>query len=163
MAKKKHDKLPPGAEFLVCRNPKARHDYEVSETLEAGIVLVGSEVKSMRLRRASLEGAYASIDGDEAWLHGAHVAPYEQAGPHLGHEPKRKRKLLLHRREIERLRGALARKGFTLVALSLYFKGGKAKVELGMARGRQKGDKRQDLREDADRRESREAMGIRKR
>jgi len=158
MAKKKTDKLPPGAEFLVCRNPKARHDYELSETLEAGLMLQGSEVKSLRMRRASLEGAYASIDRDEAWLHGAHIAPYEQAGPHFGHEPKRKRKLLLHRREIERLRGALSRRGFTLVALSIYFKNGRAKVELGLGRGLNKGDQRQNLREQADKRETRDAM-----
>lgn len=160
MAKKKADKLPPGAEFLVCRNPKAKHNYEISETLEAGLVLKGSEVKSLRARRASLEGAFASIDRDEAWLHGMHIAPYEQAGPYFGHVPKHRRKLLLHRRQIERLRGVVARKGVTLVPISLYFKGGRAKVELGLGTGRHKGDKREQLREHVERREARDAVKV---
>jgi SsrA-binding protein len=146
----------PG-ETLVCRNPRATQRYEIEERLEAGMVLSGSEVKSLRLRRADIEAAYASIDGSELWLQGMHIAPYEQAGPHFNHEPKRSRKLLVHRREIERLRGKLAMRGYTLVALRVYFRGGKAKVELGLGRGKRLGDRRDEIRRKQDLAEAREA------
>jgi len=156
MSKRRPSK-PPGAELLVCRNPQATHAYEIVERIEAGLVLQGSEVKSLRQRRASLEGAYASIVGSEVFLHKMHVAPYEQATV-FAHEPKQSRKLLLHRAQIERLRGKLAQQGFTLIPLSVYFKGGVAKVELGLGKGRKKGDQRQELRRKADAAEARDAM-----
>jgi SsrA-binding protein len=151
------DPASGGDERLVCRNPRATQRYEIEERLEAGMALVGSEVKSLRLRRADIEAAYASIDGGELWLHGMHIAPYEQAGPHFGHEPKRSRKLLVHRHEIERLHGKLAMRGFTLVPLRVYFARGKAKVELGLGRGRRLGDRRQEIRRKQDLAEAREA------
>jgi len=155
MASKKKD---TAGELLVCRNPKARMRYEIEETLEAGMVLAGSEVKSMRMRRADLEGAYASIDGGEAWLHKMHVAPYEQAGPYYGHEPKRKRKLLMKRHQIEKWQGKLTTKGYAIVPLSVYFKGGYAKVELGLGKGRKIHDKRQELKREQDLKDAREAV-----
>lgn len=158
MAKKRGDKGPDGVELIVCRNPKARERYEIEEKLEAGIVLLGSEVKSMRMRRADLEGAYAMIERDELFLFKMHVAPYEQAGPYLGHDPKRTRKLLVHASEIEKLRGRLTQQGYTLVPLQVYFKNGVAKVELGLARGRKKGDDREALRKELDLKEARAAM-----
>ena len=142
MSKQKADKAQPCADFVVCRNPKAQHDYEIEEKLEAGLVLQGSEVKSLRARRADLEGSYAGIDHNELFLHGMHVAPYEQAGA-FGHEPKRVRKLLVHRQEIKRLLGKLSLRGYTLVPLSVYFKQGRAKVEIALARGKNLGDKRE--------------------
>lgn len=154
---KRRESVPEGAELLVCRNPQATHSYEILERIEAGLVLQGSEVKSLRQRRASLEGAYASIVGNEAFLHKMHIAPYEQATV-FGHEPKRSRKLLLHRGQIERLRGKLAQRGLTLVPLRVYFKDGYAKVELGLGRGRTKGDQRQEMRRKVDTAEAREAM-----
>jgi SsrA-binding protein len=162
MAKKKKQDTTPKGELLVCRNPKATHDYEIEERIECGMVLRGSEVKSLRARRADLEGAYAGITGDELFLHKMHIAPYEQAGP-FGHEPKRTRKLLAHRREIQRLVGKLAQQGYTLVPLQVYFKNGRAKVELGLGRGRKRGDQREALRRKADMREARQAMDRAKR
>lgn len=150
-------KQPPG-EILVCRNPKATKTYDIEERVEAGMVLMGSEVKSLRQRRADLEGAYASIERGELVLHKMHIAPYEQAGA-FGHEPKRSRKLLLNRREIERWEGRLTMKGYTVVPLSVYFKNGYAKVELGLGKGRKVQDKREDLKREVDLREARAAMG----
>ncbi|MFW6050911.1 MAG: SsrA-binding protein SmpB [Myxococcota bacterium] len=147
-----------GGELLVCRNPKATQRFEIEERLEAGMVLVGSEVKSLRQRRADLEGAYASIDGSELWLHGMHIAPYPQAGPHLQHEPKRRRKLLVHRHQIERLRGKLAVRGYTLVPVRVYFKGGRAKVELGLGKGKRLADRREEIKRKQDLAEAREAV-----
>lgn len=144
-------------ETLVCRNPRATQRFDVEERLEAGMALTGSEVKSLRLRRADIEGAYASIDRGELWLHGMHIAPYEQAGPHFGHEPKRSRKLLVHRREIERLRGKLSMRGYTLVPLRVYFRRGKAKIELGLGRGKRLHDRREEIRRKQDLAEAREA------
>ena len=158
MAKKRGEKGPEGVELVACRNPKAKERYEIEERFEAGMVLMGSEVKSMRLRRADLEGAYALIDHDELFLYKMHVAPYEQAGPYLGHEPKRTRKLLVHAREIEKLRGRLTQQGYTLVPLQVYFKNGVAKVELGLAKGRKKGDDREAIRKEVDLKEARAAM-----
>ena len=153
MAKKKQL-----GELLVCRNPKARQRYEIEETLEAGMVLKGSEVKSLRMRRADLEGSYATIERGEAWLHKMHIAPYEQAGPYFGHEPKRKRKLLMKRHQIEKWQGKLTTKGFAIVPLAVYFKGGYAKVELGLGKGRKVHDKRHEIKRQQDLREAREAM-----
>ncbi|HEY8432145.1 MAG TPA: SsrA-binding protein SmpB [Sandaracinaceae bacterium] len=153
---KKSNKHP--GELLVCRNPKATQAYDIEERIEAGLVLTGSEVKSLRLRRADLEGAYASIDGGEMVLHKMHIAPYELAGA-FGHEPKRSRKLLVNRREIQRWEGRLATRGYTIVPLAVYFKGGWAKVELGLAKGRKVKDRREELRREADLREARAAMG----
>jgi SsrA-binding protein len=158
MAKAKDKGKADGAEFLVCRNPKAQHDYEIEERLEAGLVLMGSEVKSLRARRADLEGAYAGLTNGELFLHAAHIAPYEQAGV-FGHESKRVRKLLVHRQEITKMLGKLQQRGYTLVPLSLYFKNGRAKVELGLGKGRTKGDRRQQLKSTIAEKEAREAMG----
>jgi SsrA-binding protein len=157
MAKAKRAKETDTGELLVCRNPKALHDYDIEDRLEAGLVLTGSEVKSLRARRADIESAYASIDDLELYLHGMHIAPYEQAGA-FGHEPKRKRKLLVHKQEVKRLLGKLAQRGYTLVALRVYFKDGRAKIELGVGKGKKLGDRRQDLRREADMREARAAM-----
>ncbi len=127
---------------VVAENRKARHDYLIEEALEAGLVLVGTEVKSLRLGRASLNESYATERDGELYLLNANIAEFPPAGP-FNHEPKRPRKLLLHRREIARLIGAITRQGYTLVPLSLYFnERGRAKVKLGLARGRKKYDKR---------------------
>ena len=137
MAGKSKEKTKPGV-VVVCRNVKATHRYEVEEKIEAGMVLVGSEVKSLRLKHAELDGAYASIDGKELFLHKAQISPYEQAGPYLGHEPKRSRKLLVHREEIEKLRGRVSLQGYTLIPLSLYFawtRRGDASLERGLQCG----------------------------
>ncbi len=124
-------------------NRKAFHDYAIEEEYEAGIVLTGSEIKSIRGGRVNLRGAYARVDGDEAWLFDAHISPYEQSGNLFNHEPMRPRKLLLHRREINRLLGKLEAKGLTLVPLDIHFKGRRAKVKLGLARGKKLYDKRE--------------------
>ena len=158
MAKRRVEKGVDGMEMLVCRNPKAAKQFEIEERIEAGMVLKGSEVKSMRNRRADLEGAFASIVGNEVFLQKMHVAPYEQGGPHFNHEPKRVRKLLLHRREIERIRGRLTAKGYTLVPLQVYFKNGHAKVQLGLAKGRKIKDNREELKRAQEMKEAREAM-----
>ena len=135
----------------VARNKKARFEYEIVDTFEAGIVLVGSEVKSLRQKKASIQEAYARIKNGEIFLTGMTIAIYEMAN-RFNHEPVRDRKLLLHRQEIKRLTGKVQEKGFTLIPLRLYFKNGKVKVELGLARGKAKYDKRQDIRQrDVDR------------
>ncbi|MEM6958332.1 MAG: SsrA-binding protein SmpB [Myxococcota bacterium] len=151
-----------GMELLVCRNPKAAKQFEIEERIEAGMVLKGSEVKSLRNRRGDLEGAFAQIHGDEVYLQRMHIAPYEQGGPHFNHEPKRRRKLLLHRHEIERMRGRLTTKGYTLVPLQVYFKGGHAKVQLGLAKGRKVKDNREAIRRAQDLKEAREAASRRR-
>ncbi len=136
---------------VVASNRRARRNYTVVETLEAGLLLVGSEVKSLREGRLDLKDSYALVKGGEAYLVGAYIAPYEFARDG-GHEPERERKLLLHRREIDRMEGQIAEKGLTLVPLQVYFKEGRAKVELGLAKGKTSYDKRETLRErDADR------------
>lgn len=157
MAKKRVDKGVAGMELLVCRNPKAAKRYDIEERYEAGMVLHGSEVKSLRARRASLDGAYARIDADELFLYGMHVAQYEQAG-HAGHLPLRRRKLLVHRHEIEKLRGRLTIKGYSLIPLQVYFKNGVGKVQLGLGRGKKKGDEREEIRRQEDLKEARAAM-----
>lgn len=128
-------------EQTVALNRKARHEYHVEETLEAGLVLTGTEIKSIRAGRANLAEAYARIERGEAWLIGAHIAPYEQAS-RFNHEPTRTRKLLLHGDQIAELVGKTQTRGYTLVPLRLYLRDGLAKVELGLARGRKAHDKR---------------------
>jgi SsrA-binding protein len=140
------------AHKVVASNRRARHDYEILDTFECGIVLVGSEVKSLRAGQAQLKDAYASIRGTELWLDHLHIAPYRFAREG-GHDPERSRKLLLHRREIERLIGKVNEGGLTLIPLSVYFSHGLAKVELALARGRRRYDKRQKIRERTERRE----------
>lgn len=137
MAKEQH-------EPVVARNRRARHDYHIEGTVEAGLVLTGTEVKSLRAGRASLNEAFAQVTDGEMWLHGLHIPEYTQ-GTWNNHEPRRTRKLLLHRKEIDRLASQVAERGFTIVPLSLYFSGGRAKVELALARGKRAYDKRQDL------------------
>src|SRR3954453_11756229 len=127
---------------VICRNKRAFHEYEVFDTLECGLVLTGTEVKSLRDGSASLEEAYAKIEDGEVWLVGSDIPEYSM-GNRMNHKPKRPRKLLLHRREIGKFAGKASQRGFTLVPLRLYFKDGRAKVELAIARGKQLHDKRQ--------------------
>jgi SsrA-binding protein len=127
---------------VVATNRRARFDYELLETLEAGIALTGSEVKSLRTGHASLSEAFARVESGEVWLENMHIPPYEQ-GQKRGYEPRRRRKLLLHRREIDRLTGVTAEKGLTLVPIQLYFVRGLAKVQIGVGRGKQRFEKRQ--------------------
>jgi len=129
---------------VIARNRRARHDYHIEDVIEAGLVLTGTEVKSLRAGRASLTDGFGEISGGEAWLHGVHIPPYDM-GNWTNHEPRRTRKLLLHRKEIDRLQRSTAERGLTLVPLSLYFHDGKAKVELAVARGKRTYDKRHDL------------------
>ena len=143
---------------LIAQNKKARHDYALAETFEAGIVLTGTEVKSLRAGRASLIDAFAQISDGEAWLHGAHIPEYAH-GNWTNHAPRRVRKLLLHRSEIDKLAGKMKEGGLTLVPLSLYFKDGKAKVEIALARGKKAYDKRQTLAERDAARDIAKAMG----
>jgi SsrA-binding protein len=136
---------------VIASNRRARHDYTILDTYEAGVVLVGTEVKSLRLGRASLADAFATVDDGEVYLRGLHIPEYDR-GTWTNHEPRRTRKLLLHRSEITRLIGKTKESGLSLVPLSMYFKDGKVKVELGLARGRKAYDKRQAIaKRDADR------------
>jgi SsrA-binding protein len=145
-------------EKVVARNRKARHDYHLEDTWEAGIVLVGSEVKALRAGRASLVDGFAEVDGGEVWLHNVHIPQYAQA-TWTNHASRRKRKLLLHRREIDKIERRVNERGLTIVPLSLYFKDGRAKVELALARGRSKGDKRQAIAERDSRMEIEKEIG----
>ena len=129
----------------VADNRKARHDYFIDESYEAGLALKGSEIKSIRSGRINLRGGYARVQNGEVWLYDVHISPYEQSGTHYNHEPTRPRKLLLHRREISRILGQVERQGFTLVPLRVYFKGRRAKLDLGLARGKKLYDKREDI------------------
>ena len=147
-----------GMELLVCRNPKATHRYEIEEVIEVGMVLQGSEVKSLRARRADLEGSYAVVQDGQLWLHKMHIAPYEQAGPSTQHDPKRSRKLLAHRHEIQKLQGRLTAKGFTLVPLQVYFRNGVCKAQLGLGKGRKVHDDRESIRRKVELREARDAV-----
>jgi SsrA-binding protein len=150
-------------EVIVCVNRKARHDYLIEETYEAGLVLTGSEVKSLRAGRANLKDSHARITaGGEAVLVGTHISPYGPA-VHTGHEPTRPRKLLMHRRELARLIGKVKERGFTLVPLRLYFKGPYAKIELALARGKRQYDKRVALREKDVKREMARALSAQRR
>ena len=145
---------------LVAQNKKARHDYAIEDTYEAGIALVGTEVKSLRAGRASLVDGFAEVDGGEVFLHGVHIPVYTQ-GTWTNHEPRRVRKLLLHREEIAKIDGKVRERGYTLIPLSLYFKDGKAKVEIGLARGKKSYDKRQAIAERTAKREAEVALGRR--
>jgi SsrA-binding protein len=141
---------------IIASNRRARHDYTIESTVEAGLVLTGTEVKSLRAGRATLAEGYGQIIDNEAWLYGVHIPEYTQ-GTWTNHEPRRTRKLLLHRKEIDRLASSVNERGLTLIPLSLYFSGGKVKIELGLGRGKRSYDKRQDLaRRDAAREVERE-------
>ncbi len=142
---------------VIARNKRALRDYHILDRYEAGLVLTGPEVKSIRAGKVSITEAFARVDRDEVWLHGAHVTPYDPAGP-WNHDPTRPRKLLLHRREIRRLIGATQEKGLTLVPLEMYFRRGLAKVTLALARGKKLHDRREDLKRKAADREMERAM-----
>ena len=129
---------------VIASNRRARHEYHIEDVVEAGLVLTGTEVKSLRAGRASLVDGFAQVSGHEVWLHGVHIPEYTQ-GTWTNHEPRRTRKLLLHRKEIDRLASTTAERGLTLIPLSMYFKDGKVKVELALARGKRTYDKRHDL------------------
>ncbi len=139
-AKPKDSEAPKNK--LVADNRKARHNYEILEVLEVGIALTGTEVKALRQNKANLQDSFARIEDDEIWLYRCHISPYD-FGNRFNHEPTRKRRLLLHRRQINKLKGQTQEKGLTLVPLKLYFKGNWAKVDLALARGKQLHDKRQ--------------------
>lgn len=145
---------------LVAQNRKARHDYHIEDVFEAGLVLQGTEVKSLRAGHATLVDGYADVKDGEVWLHGVHIPEYTE-GTWTNHEPRRKRKLLLHRNEISKLIGKTKEGGFTLVPLSLYFKDGYAKVEIALARVRKAYDKRQAIAERDAKREAERATGRR--
>ncbi|MGW0184386.1 SsrA-binding protein SmpB [Streptomyces sp. NPDC003362] len=142
---------------LIAQNKKARHDYLILDTYEAGLVLTGTEVKSLRQGRASLVDGFVQLDGHEAWLYNVHVPEYSQ-GTWTNHSARRKRKLLLHREEIDKLEAKSQETGHTIVPLALYFKDGRAKIEIALAKGKKEYDKRQTLREKQDRREAERAM-----
>ncbi len=129
-------------EKLITSNRQARFEYAIIETIEAGVALTGTEIKSVRAGKINLRDAYARIDAGEVWLIGMHISPYEQASEYFQHDPLRPKKLLLHRREIARLRAELGQKGLTLVPLRLYMKGPRAKIELGLGKGKKLYDKR---------------------
>lgn len=129
---------------VIARNRRARHDYSIEDTFEAGVALTGTEVKSLRAGRASLTDGFAQVSDGEVWLHNVHIPEYTQ-GTWTNHTPRRIRKLLLHRKEIDKISAEIAEQGLTLVPLSMYFKDGKVKVELGLARGKRTYDKRHDL------------------
>jgi SsrA-binding protein len=154
-------KKPPSDDpnVPIARNKRARHDYEILETWEAGLVLTGTEVKSLRDGRAQITDAYGVVKDGEVWLLNAHIAPYTQ-GNIYNHDPLRTRKLLLHQKEIRQLIGAVERKGLTLVALDLYFKDGRAKVKIGLGRGKKEYDKRADMKERDDARDMQRALRV---
>jgi SsrA-binding protein len=145
---------------VIASNRKARHDYHIDDVYEAGIVLMGTEVKALRAGRASLADGFATVTNGEVWLERVHIPEYSQ-GTWTNHETRRKRKLLLHRDEIEKIDAETRERGLTIVPLSLYFKDGRVKVEIGVARGKKNYDKRQALRERQDRREADRAMSLR--
>ncbi len=137
---------------VIAENRKARHDYLILEQVEAGIVLTGTEVQSLRLGKVNLKDSYARIKNGEAWLHQVHISPYP-FGHHDNHDPLRTRKLLLHKREIHKLYGKVNEQGHTLVPLKIYFKGGRAKVTLALVKGKREYDKRRSIRERDEKRE----------
>jgi SsrA-binding protein len=142
---------------IIASNRKARHEYEILDTLEAGLVLKGPEVKSLRAGKVSFQDAYATIDGGEVWLHSLHISPYEQAN-RWNVDPVRVRKLLLNRQEIRKLVGRVEEKGLTLIPLDIHFTRGRAKVSLALARGRKLHDKREKLKRQTQEREAQRAM-----
>lgn len=159
---KGNKKGEPEGQTTVCRNRRATHDYAIDDTIECGLVLVGTEVKSLRDGHASLDDAYARIDDGEVWLIGAEIPEY-LFGNRLNHKPKRPRKLLLHRREIAKFAEKADVKGFTLVPLRLYFKDGRAKLELAVGKGKQTHDKRESLRKSDAKREIDRALAAKRR
>jgi SsrA-binding protein len=158
--KQKKDKDEEGIK-IICRNRRAFHEYLIQEKLECGLVLTGTEVKSLREGSSSLEDAYAKIEDGELWMIGCEIPEYSMAH-RMNHKPKRPRKLLLHRREIDKFAGKASERGFTLVPLRMYFKEGRAKVELAVARGKQLHDKRESLKKADALRDMRRAMSDRK-
>ncbi|MBT2404667.1 MULTISPECIES: SsrA-binding protein SmpB [unclassified Streptomyces] len=142
---------------LIAQNKKARHDYTILDTYECGLVLTGTEVKSLRQGRASLVDGFVSMEGNEAWLYNVHVPEYSQ-GTWTNHSARRKRKLLMHREEIDKLDSKSQESGHTIVPLALYFKDGRAKIEIALAKGKKEYDKRQTLREKQDTRETNRAI-----
>jgi SsrA-binding protein len=162
MARAKKNEATENGIKAICRNKRAFHEYAILDTLECGIVLTGTEVKSLRAGSASLEDAYAKIEDGELWLLGSDIPEYAM-GNRMNHKPKRRRKLLMHRREMAKLAGKASQRGFTLVPLRLYFKHGLAKVEIAVARGKQHHDKREDLKKADAEREMRRAMSQRRR
>ncbi len=155
-------KKPPDEETNICRNRRATHEYEILDSVECGLVLVGTEVKSLRAGLANLEDAYARIDDGEVWLIGSEIPEYV-FGNRMNHKPKRPRKLLLHRREIDKFAGKASEKGLTLVPLRMYFKEGKAKVELAVAKGKQTHDKRESMKKSDAKRQIDRALAARRR
>lgn len=143
---------------LIAQNRKARHDYHIEDTYEAGLVLQGTEVKSLRAGHANLVDGFVDIEKDEVWLHSVFIPEYSQ-GTWTNHAARRKRKLLLNRSEIDKIERKVSEKGYTIVPLSLYFKDGRAKVEIALAKGKKQWDKRQALRERDDNREKQQALG----
>lgn len=150
------------AEHTVATNRRARHDYDIQETFEAGMVLSGAEVKSLRAGRASLSDAYGRVTGGELWVENLHIPPYEHGTSQRGYEPKRPRKLLLHRHEIARLIGKTKERGLTLVPMRLYFVRGRAKLELGLGRGKRQYEKRRAIADREHRREIERGMSGRR-
>ncbi|MGZ6745017.1 MAG: SsrA-binding protein SmpB [Nocardioides sp.] len=145
---------------MIAQNKKARHDYLIEDTFEAGLVLMGTEVKSLRMGRASLVDGFVDIDGGEAWLHGVHIPEYAQ-GTWTNHSARRKRKLLLNRVEIDKIERRVSEKGLTIVPLAMYFVDGRAKIEIALAKGKKSWDKRQALAERQANRETEQAVGRR--
>jgi len=158
----KDGKSKDGGRRLIAQNKRARHDYHLLDVYECGIALTGTEVKSLRQGRASLADGFAQLENGEVWLHNVHIPEYAQ-GTWTNHAARRKRKLLLHRFEIDKLIGKTQETGFTLVPLALYFKDGRAKVEIALAKGKKEYDKRQALREKQDRREAERAVSAARR
>ena len=145
------------SEKILCLNKKARHDYYIEDTYEAGIALQGTEVKSLRIGKGNLKDSYVLIEEEEAFLHNTHISPYPY-GHQFNHDPERVRKLLLHKREIRRLTGKTHERGYTLVPLKIYLKNGKIKIEIGLAKGKTLYDKREDLKKRSADREMEKAM-----
>ena len=160
MAKTQHKSEDPNSK-VIARNRRARFDYELLDRLECGIVLKGSEVKSLRGGKVSLEEAFAKIQGNELWLLNCDIAEFPQANIY-NHEPRRERKLLLHRRELNKFAASAEQRGFTLIPTAMYFHEGLVKVEVAVAKGKQLHDKREKLKEDSDKREMRKAMSPRR-
>lgn len=152
---------PTANNKVICKNRRAYHEYEIFEKIEAGLVLTGTEVKSLRVGKAMLEDAYARLDDGELWLVGCEIPEYVQ-GTYNNHKPKRSRKLLLHRREVAKLGEKTTQKGFTLIPLQLYFKDGKAKVEIAVGRGKQLHDKRETLKKADAKRDMQRALSHRR-
>jgi SsrA-binding protein len=146
-----------GGDRTIATNRRARHEYHILETVEAGLVLRGTEVKSLRAGEVTFKDSYATIRNGEGWLLGCHINPYSH-GTDANHDPERDRKLLLHRKELGRLSGKIAERGLTLIPLRMYFKGGRAKIELGLGRGKKLHDKRATLRDRDQRREMDQAV-----